>query len=199
MTVQEANEGNSKAMNIWFKVALAAVSGIAAWVLTRVGVGSDSNVAPVILIGVSGLVFAAGVLFPYLRRDRRIIFRASALIIVSSLSYWVALRIVKGLDSGFFPTIPGTDEFILGSIAGTLIVLVGARYIIPLYHSLQLVLTGIVAAICGGLLFAAPPLWGTKEDSFILAYAAWHVLLALAIHFGENLVWLAGSDEPGKF
>lgn len=112
-----------------------------------------------------------------------------------------AVRVAAGFDSGFFPTVPGIQEFVSASVVGAVIVLVGARLIIPLHHSSQLLLAGIPATVGAGLVFAAPPLWGTKEDAFVLAYAAWHVLLAGAIHIGERTDRRArslGASNPNK-
>jgi len=186
-------------MNFWYKSALAAVSGVACWIVFSFDVGSDDSertILQTVFAWSPGFLFAGGVLFPYLSRDRWVVYRATALVLVSSLSYWAALRVAVGFNSGFFPNVPGVEDFIGASVAGAAIVLSGARLIIPLRHSYRLVITGIVAAVIGGLVFAAPPLWGTKEDSFILAYAAWHVLLAGAIHFGEKTPWRSRPVDP---
>ena len=166
------------------KFLLAVVSGVACWWVTFVShIGDPETIlSAIVFYGLTGLLFALGVLFPYLRRDRSMMWRGAALVALSALSYWCALIVIEELKSPW--GVPHAKDFIPASLVGALIVLLGAKLVIPLNHLGQLAIFGLVAAVLGGLAFSAPPLWGTAEDSFILSYGAWHLLMAAAIHFG---------------
>lgn len=173
------------------KCMLATVSGVACWwvaFFSHIG-DSETILSALGFCVLSGLLFALGVLFPYLRRGRSMMWRGAALVAVSALSYWCALIVINELKSPW--GVPNVEDFIPASLVGALIVLLGAKLVIPLNHLGQIAISGLVAAVLGGLAFSAPPLWGTAEDSFILAYGAWHLLMAAAIHFGALRDWRA--------
>ena len=55
-----------------------------------------------------------------------------------------AVRVAAGFDSGFFPTVPGIQKIVSASVAGAVIVFVGATLIISLRHSYQDFLAGAI-------------------------------------------------------
>jgi hypothetical protein len=68
-----------------------------------------------------------------------------------------------------------------GSLVGAAIVLTGARLLIPLQHSVELVATGLVAAIIGGFGFVL-----VEDDRLYLAFMLWHSVMTLAIYSAET-------------
>lgn len=68
-----------------------------------------------------------------------------------------------------------------GSLVGAAIVLTGARLLLPLKHSVELVVTGLVAAIIGGIGFVL-----LADDRLYLAFVLWHSVMALAIYSAET-------------
>jgi len=159
-------------MNVWIKALLAAASGLACYWIFVWADGLPVIVGWLFVYGLSGLLFAAGVLFPYLRRDKILPYRGLALVLVSIFSYWSALQVVMRGHLG-----PGTEDMLAASVVGAAIVLVGTKLIIPLQHAVRLALLGLPAAIIGGLIFA----WST-DGAFPVAYMAWHMLIAAVIY-----------------
>ena len=163
--------------NIWVKAALAAVSGYACYVIFYSHVDGGSAIVGWLLVyGVSGLLFSAGVLFPCLTRDSTVYYRGTELVGVSVLSYWSALQVAMRGTWG-----PETEDMFAASIVGAAIVLTGAKLIIPLRHSLRFALVGLVAAIFGGLIFSS-----VSEATFFLAYSLWHLLMAATIFIAQH-------------
>jgi hypothetical protein len=166
----------NKYVSVGLKVALAAASGFCSWLWSNLSdiYGTFAS------YGLPGLLFAAGVLFPYLRRDRFFWHRCLGLIAVSAISYYSAINFGVGLggSGAFGPTPAG---FVTGSLVGAAIVLTGARLLIPLKHSVELVVTGLVAAIIGGIGFVL-----VADDRLYLAFVLWHSVMALAIYSAET-------------
>jgi transcriptional regulator with XRE-family HTH domain len=137
-----------------------------------------------------GFLFAAAVLWPYLGVGRGMIRRAAVLAGGSALSYWCAVFIA--LDSPErlgLPAVwgdPPLTAFLLASAVGVGVVLVLARLVVPLRITRAYWLLGATAALLGG---AALSLGLTVVDSMwavSAAFAIWHVLLCLAIHWGST-------------
>lgn len=160
------------------KIALAAASGFCTWIVWA----SVRDVGPQLLAfyGLPGLLFAAGVLFPYLRRDRFFWYRCIGLIVVSAISYYSAItlsgEVGHGGDFG-----PAPQGFLAASLLGATIALIGARLLIPLRRSVELVVMGLAAAVIGGFGFVL-----AFRDWPYLAFMLWHSLVALAIYGSEN-------------
>jgi hypothetical protein len=166
----------NKYVSVGLKVALAAVSGFCSWLVCwNTPLDADER-----FYGLPALLFAAGVLFPYLRRDRFFWYRCLGLIAVSAISYYSAINFGVGLggSTDFGPTPAG---FVTGSLVGATIVLTGARLLLPLKHSVELVVTGLVAAIIGGIGFVL-----VADDRLYLAFVLWHSVMALAIYSAET-------------
>ncbi|MDH5741330.1 MAG: hypothetical protein OEY77_13495 [Nitrospira sp.] len=176
------------------KYTLAFISGVACFgVFASFGEFAspwgepDTILVALGLYGMSGLLFTLGVLLPYLRRDRWILVRGFALVAVSTLSYRCAAYVVHALSGS--AEVPTVVDLIAASSVGALIVILGAKLVIPLNHPRQLVVSGSVAAVLGGLAFSATPLFLATplfHSGVVLAYGAWHMLMAAAIHFSES-------------
>jgi hypothetical protein len=163
----------SKAIRgIGVKVALAAASGYCCCFVFK---NSSEGLPSLTLLG---LLFAGGVLFPYLRRDRFLLFRAFGLVAVSSISFRSALSF--GLPIGT----------ITASLIGAAIALIGARLLIPLKKSIELLVTGLAAALIGGFGFGL-----VEEQRLCLAFVLWHSLMTLAIYTAEKLTFPFGSQK----
>jgi hypothetical protein len=134
------------------------------------------------LYGLSGLVFAAGVLFPYLKRGDRVLIRGLALVIASGVSYYCAVWLA--LEGPF----AGSDSwisFVIGSVAGAAIVMFALLLATPVRVSREYILFGLVAGLVGGpITFFTLP----QDDlSPVLAgHATWHSLVGLAIYYGTR-------------
>ncbi len=132
-----------------------------------------------IVYGLSGLLFAAGVLFPYLKRDSTVFVRALNLTVASVASYWSAVWVA--LDS----PIAGEPEwmaFTIASIVGAAIAMAAAVLMTPIRASVTFVILGLLAGVAGG-----PITYFTLPEADILAilgHAIWHTLICLAIYFG---------------
>jgi hypothetical protein len=117
-------------------------------------------------------------LFPYVRRDRFLWYRCLGLIAVSAISYYCATNIAL---RGWGAFGPGQENLVTGSLVGATIVLTGARFLLPLKHSVELVVTGLVAAIIGGFGFVL-----VADDRVYLAFVLWHSVMTLAIYSAET-------------
>ncbi len=168
----------NKYASVGLKVALAAASGFCSWLVWWKTPWEAERAF--VLYGLPGLLFAVGVLFPYLRRDKFFWYRCLGLIAISVLSYYSAMNFGIGLG-GWGAFGPAPAGFMTGSVVGATIALTGARLLIPLKHSVGLVVTGLVAAIIGGFGFV---LFG--DDRLYLAFVLWHSVMTLAIYSAET-------------
>lgn len=168
-------------MSFLRKALLAGISGALCYAVYHFGF--DGYWPELLFYSLSGALFAAGVLFPYLRRDKSAWYRGFGLVAISALSYWSAIE-TAGRTSGVGFTI-GTKAFLAASFVGAFIALTGARFIAPLHQFKSLAALGLPAAFIGGLAFALMEerdghLWG------LLAFSAWHMLMATAIYMSES-------------
>jgi hypothetical protein len=168
-------------MSILRKVVLASVSGLLCHLVFYFGF--DGGWPEPLFYSVSGALFASGVLFPFLMRDRFVWYRGFGLIAASSLSYWFAIETAwLTVDSKGFPD---TTSYLAASLVGALVALTGARFISPLNSSMALAVVGFPAAIIGGLAFSTlPEDW--PDFSFPFPFLIWHCLMAIAIHIAED-------------
>lgn len=166
-------------------LSLSAKIGLC--VLSGVGVGflqvSDTALGELggraVIYGLSGLLFAACVLAPYLKRDKSFYLRAVFLLVASAASYRSAVWLA--LDSG----VGGELEwiaYIVASVAGATIVLAALVLVTPVRASLRFVVLGLFAGIIGGpITYLTLP---ADEMLVLLGHTSWHMLMCLAIYFG---------------
>lgn len=130
--------------------------------------------------GASGVVFAAGVLFPYLQGNDRALIRALMLSVSSGLSYFVAVRIaLDGPNAGDLDWI----WFTIASVAGAAIVMTAFLIATPARATRRYATLGVIAGLIGGpvTVFTLP----TEALLPVLSgHAAWHMLIGAAIHYG---------------
>jgi fluoride ion exporter CrcB/FEX len=132
--------------------------------------------------GISGALFAAAVLFPYLKRDDRAVIRALILVVASGVSYYAAVWLA--LD-GPFSNGDGWISFVIASVSGAAIVLIAFALAIPARASREYVLYGLVAGLIGGpITYLTLP----KEHIGMIAtgHVIWHAMICLAIYFGTG-------------
>lgn len=165
------------------KLVLAAVSGVACWLLFEFDPLDDMVAGMFVSYALFGALFAAGVLLPYLGDGRAKWLRAAGLVAVSAFSFWAAIQVA---GHGFEAKTPDTVVYVLASLVGAAIVLVGGRLLSPLGDVVALAVAGGLYAVFGGLIFAVSPwMW--------LAFPAWHVLVASAIHAARQRQARAGN------
>lgn len=128
---------------------------------------------------VSGVIFAAAVLFPYLNSDRQFLWRAPGLAVISWLSYHAA--VLTALDAPFV-----RDEllsFTVASIVGAAIVLLPFALLAGVNINKNLFFVGSIAAVVGG-----PVTRFTLMSDYlvvvIVGHTVWHALIALSLWFG---------------
>jgi len=165
---------------------IAALSGLVCFLVYDIPSGQlPGSTTPfhfLVFGALVGLPFSAGVLFPYLRHEKWMLLRGAALVLISGLSFQSAIAVVAASYGKTWSWgSPGIMLFVAASLVGAGIVLTGARYVIPLNNFSTQLIVGLIAAIPGGLIFAA-----LAEEQWYLAFAAWHVLMAASIHFAEG-------------
>jgi hypothetical protein len=112
--------------------------------------------------------------------------RALALIAASTLSYFCAVMIAGNGDS-WFRLAPMLTGYLLASFTGMTIVLVAARYLIPLRVTAAYWFLGLAASLVGGAaMYANFEVVGDTAWSNAGAYCAWHMLACMAIYGGRQ-------------
>ena len=179
-------------MNAGLKLLLAALSGVLVALVFETDMNLDwipnldwlpiteDNFSNVAFYGLTGLLFAAGVLSPYLSRKDLFSWRSIALVLISGVSFYFAVLTAIELPSKWGPE---KEDFIIVSLVGAAIVLLPAPFLLRIKFSLTYVVLGVVAAIAGGFVF------GWLEDLFrygwLLRFGAWHLLMGMALHFAN--------------
>lgn len=129
----------------------------------------------------SGLLFAAGVMFPYLNRNRAMNLSAFGLAAASAASYWCAVWLALEM-----PIVAGNElrSFTIASVAGALIVMAALVVMIPIRMTGSLVAAVLFVGIIGGpVTNATLPKGGLL---ILVGHASWHLLLCLGIYFGTR-------------
>lgn len=165
---------SGRVKSLGFKIMLAAVSGLCCGMVWQ---SELSDLAPGYFV--CAALFAAGVLFPYVRYGKSAWLVVPGLIVLATFSFSCANEAVWIARGDSY--VPVTTGFLAASLVGAFIVLAGARFIIPLHRSFELVVAGFLAAIIGGIVFVL-----LDDSAFYFAFATWHSLMAVAIHLAEN-------------
>jgi hypothetical protein len=170
----------------------AALSGIAVgYFLRRIGMLDLITPGPlwsrVIDYLVPGCLFAAGVFGPALKPGRTFVRRALLLVAASTLSFYVAVMVAVEAPQWFGNSGIRVTWYsvLMASTAGTGIVLGATQWLTPVKFRSRLWVAGAVAAIVGGLaVFIGNEYFGRHLSVVCASFAAWHVLLSVAILFG---------------
>ena len=165
------------------RLALAILSGI--------GVGFSGDLPGsgwVRDYGWAGAIFAVGVLWPHLRRGNLLATRAVGLVAISCVSYWAAIAAALevapklGLNDASEPNLAA---FVLASLVGGAIVVVPAKWLVPLPTPAQYWVLATVAALVGGVVMYLGLASDLGGDLLVFAaFATWHALFCVALHFG---------------
>ena len=129
------------------KIGLAILSGVGVGFLQFTDMDFGALGDTLVPYGLSGLLFAAGVLVPYLKREKSSYLRAAILIVASAASYksavWLALESGIGGESEWI-------AYVVASIVGAAIVLTALAVVTPIRATLVFVTLGLLAGIIGG-------------------------------------------------
>lgn len=130
---------------------------------------------------ITGALFGAAVLCPYLRSGPGLAMRALGLIAASALSYFSAMNVAA--FAGGFTFI----ALLLASVTGVAVVLVAAKILIPLRVTAAFWLLGFVASLVGGAaIYAGFEVFGDTTLSNIAGYCVWHMGACIAIYHGRH-------------
>ena len=187
-------------MGIGLKLLLAGLSGFLvahSWINF---VTADSSISVVLVYGLYGSLFAASVLFPYLKREDLRSWRPVGLVIVSAASFYCAEYAAIEWASGKWGG-PNLQDFVIASIIGAGIVLLASPPILALRYSLKYIALGVVAALIGGVLFGVS--FDEFEYSLYLRFGSWHMLMCVALHLSNPSAaedrWLASVKRSRVF
>jgi hypothetical protein len=187
------------------KVSLAGVSGALCALQFRWRLDAGWLGFGVLDFAVPGALFGAAILCSYLVPGRRLIARALALIGASAFSYFCAMMVFLNVDT-WFAVARDLAGFVLASFVGVTIVLVAARFLIPLRVTAAFWFLGLAASLVGALaMYAAFELLGDTVGSNVVAFSVWHVAACLAIHRGrassdaESGLLAAFAKARGRF
>lgn len=176
------------------RLLLAILSGLS------VGLALDwSDGSWLLDYGVPGALFGAGVLWPQLRPGNLLAARAVGLLAAGAASYWAAVNTALevapwlGLHDG---AEPGLASFVAASFVGGAIVVVAAKWLVPLPTAAPYWLLATAATLVGGFVtyfgLTAP-----GDVPGFAAFATWHALLCVALHFGSRASARSIAARPG--
>jgi len=161
------------------RIIVATASGLCVglgWGLTCCGLFIVPNLHCILL---AGAFFAAGVFGPYLKRDGFFLFRCLALAAIGAIGYLCAFAV--GVEAIAEWNLGDRLGLMSGCLVAAAAVLVGARLIVPLAHSLRLAIAGFIAAIVGGFVLSLP-----FSMYHWFAWTLWHGVMAFAVHCAET-------------
>ncbi len=168
------------------RISLAAGSGALCALLFRWTVDAGWLEYGWLNYGIGGALFGLTVLCPYLSPGHALIKRALALIGASALSYFCAVMIVLNADA-WFSVAPVFISFLLASFIGVTIVLLAAKFLIPLRVTAAFWFLGLAASLLGGAaMYAGSEVFGDTTLSTMVSYCCWHVLACIAIYGGHQ-------------
>ena len=131
---------------------------------------------------VCGGLFAAGVLLPWLQREDATVLRVGGLIACSSASFYLAiLTAMEFLDPKMGPEL---EQYLAASYVGLAVVVVFATPLLRQRFTLRLVLSAMLLAPIGGLVFFT--LGDGFPYNFMLCFAIWHVMAFTVLQLGYS-------------
>jgi len=160
------------------RIGMCFLSGIVVGLVNE-GWGIPNDLYEPLIYPISGFIFAAGVLSPYIRRDKWVGLRALGLVLVSTLSFYVAVRLVSEvMDADYNDWI----SFTIASVAGAALVIGPVVFLAPVRPSTKLFTLGLVAGLIGGPVTSLT----LPEDLPLTAigHMTWHALIGLVLYFG---------------
>jgi len=177
-------------LSLRMRLLLSVTSGIGCTLVWFLEPDLASILENLWFYGLSGLFFAAGVLFPYIRQDKFMHVRGAALVLFSTLGYWGAVLMILNnpfsLSTAWHTgSASGWQAFLTGSFTGAFIVMLAVALIAPVRVTLLYPLLGVIASVAGGLITTIT----FDQDGFWLlgvGYVSWHMLICLAIYFGTR-------------
>ncbi len=187
-------------MGIGLKLLLAGLSGfLVAHSWNNFDAATDSLISVVLVYGLCGSLFAAGVLFPYLKREDLRSWRPVGLVIVSAASFYCAVYAATEWASGKWG--PNLQDYVIASLIGAGIVLLASPPILALRYSVKYIALGVVAALIGGVLFGVS--FDEFEYSLYLSFGSWHMVMCVALHLSNPSAaedrWLASVKRSKLF
>lgn len=172
-----------KDLSISMRVIFAALSGLGVALMMTTDLSIATLGEGLLFYSLSGLCFAAGVLYPYVANDKFRLARIVVIIAASAVSFWLAVNLaIGGPWSGMVGrTGSSTMAFILSSFAGAAVVMIALLPAGPVTLSRSYVLYGIAAALLGGVIASRT----MESNSFLvmsIGFICWHLLVSLAIY-----------------
>jgi len=163
--------------SLYSKIGLCVPSGIGVGLLQQNDNIFDFATGEIWFYLASGLAFAAGVLFPYLRGNKQSVARGLALVAASAASFYAAVWLA--LSGPFGEELTG---FTIASVAGAAIALAALVTLTSVRASREFLIAGLVAALIGGpVTFKTLP---TEGFLVLLGHSTWHLLICLTIWYG---------------
>ena len=176
-----------KDLSISMRLLFAALSGLGVALMMTTDLSIDSLDEGTVFYGLSGLLFAGGVLYPYVKHDRHRAARIIGIVAASALSYWVAVNLtIDGPWSmGVGQVGSNLWAFTISSFAGVAIVMIALLPAGPVTLSRSYALYGIAAALLGG---GITSMTLDADNFFVMSsgFISWHLLVCLAIYFGTR-------------
>ena len=161
------------------RIGLCVLSGIGVGALQQNDLIFDFATGEIWYYLAAGLVFAAGVLFPYLPGSPKIAARGLALVLASTASYYSAVWLA--LSGPFGEDVIG---FTIASVVGAAIVLAALVSVTSVRPSREILIAGLIAGLIGGpITFNTLP---TEGLIVWLGHTAWHLLICLTIWYGTR-------------
>ena len=171
---------------------LAATSGAVVWGLWSVDSSSDFDNF-ISFFGIGGAAFAICVLFPHIRWDRFVYWRAVGVILLSITAWIAAYNATIATPSFWTLGLSDVDwrelvpRVFVGSVVGAVIVLVGTPLIAGLNWSSRYLQIGVPAALLAGAPFVLTSMIDEEFRNLaewwgIVQYSIWHMTMAGVLH-----------------
>ena len=164
-----------------FKVAVAAAFGIFAGIVLRLPCCVQLLAPEWSCQSFAGALFAVSVFMPYVKRDRFVWLRCIGLAVIGALGYPFAWAVGWGVYDEWH--LGYRSCFCAGVLAGSAVILVGAKFLVPLGHSFRVAVAGAVAAIAGSFILSLP----LYQHDWV-AWGLWHAVMAIAIYGAQYWV-----------
>jgi hypothetical protein len=158
------------------RLLLAALSGLSAWPVASLPGPQDVRNL------LSGAIFGVLVLVPFLDAPWAQIGRAIALVAGSMVIHSIAVKVAVSL---VWQHVPARIAMAMAGLIGALLVAALAQAAIPLRAGWKLWAYASLAGIAGGVVLDL--LLDTDRDAVAAAgFAAWQMLVCLALHLGAT-------------